>query len=58
MWGGAPNFTYGTHERRPFRTMFLHVVKGGRWTRLTTVETPWIVTATEETGLKGWRPGH
>jgi hypothetical protein len=56
MWGAAPAFTYGPHERRPFRTMHLHAVKGGRWVRLATVETPWIVAPNEETGLPGWKP--
>ncbi|MDP3910952.1 MAG: ABC transporter substrate-binding protein [Gemmatimonadales bacterium] len=57
MWGAAPPFSYGPNERRPFRTMLVHAVKGGRWVRLATVETPWITAPTEETGLPGWRPG-
>ncbi len=57
MWGATPAFTYGPNERRPFRAMVLHIVKGGHWTRLTTVDTPWIVAPGEETGLPGWHPG-
>jgi ABC-type branched-subunit amino acid transport system substrate-binding protein len=57
MWGAAPAFTYGANERRPFRAMHVHAVNHGRWVRVATVETPWIVAPTEETGLPGWRPG-
>jgi branched-chain amino acid transport system substrate-binding protein len=57
MWGAAPAFTYGANERRPFRAMQVHAVKNGHWVRIATVETPWIVAPTEETGLPGWRPG-
>jgi ABC-type branched-subunit amino acid transport system substrate-binding protein len=57
MWGAAPTFSYGAHERRPFRAMQVHAVKNGHWVRIATVETPWIVAPTEETGLPGWRPG-
>jgi ABC-type branched-subunit amino acid transport system substrate-binding protein len=57
MWGAAPVFTYGTNERRPFRAMHVHAVTRGRWVRVATVDTPWIVAPTEETGLPGWRPG-
>jgi branched-chain amino acid transport system substrate-binding protein len=58
MWGSAPAFSYGPNERRPFHAMSVYAVKGGRWERLATVETPWITPPTEETGLPGWRPGH
>lgn len=57
MWGAAPAFTYGPNERRPFRAMNVHAVKGGKWVRLATVETPWITPPAEESGLPGWRPG-
>lgn len=57
MWGAAPAFTYGPNERRPFRAMNVHAVKGGKWVRLATVETPWITPAAEESNLPGWRPG-
>ena len=57
MWGAAPAFTYGPNERRPFRAMNVHAVKGGKWVRLATVETPWITPPAEEAGLPGWRPG-
>lgn len=57
MWGAAPAFSYGANERRPFRAMQVHAVKNGHWVRIATVETPWIVAPTEETGLPGWRPG-
>jgi branched-chain amino acid transport system substrate-binding protein len=57
MWGAAPAFTYGPNERRPFRAMNVHAVKGGKWVRLATVETPWITPPAEEAALPGWRPG-